>query len=191
MIDLPQPLTKSGVSLEEAIIKRRSVRNLKDVPLTQEEISQLLWSAQGVTDKNSKYRSAPSAGARYPIELYALTQEGLFHYHPLKHAIEKIRSVDIRQKVSEAAMQQPCIKQAPFTVVIAANYAKLTSRYDKKGVRYADMEAGHIAQNVLLQAAALGLAGVPVGAFLEDVMIKTLDLPEDLKPIYLIPVGHY
>ncbi|MBN1621386.1 MAG: SagB/ThcOx family dehydrogenase [Endomicrobiales bacterium] len=190
MINLPQPKLKGTLSVEEALFKRRSIRSYADKPLTQDEISQILWSAQGVTEKASKMRTAPSAGARYPMEIYLVNADGLFHYHPEKHSLEKIRSGDLRNRIADAAHGQSFIAKAGATVIISVDPPKITSRYGDRGIRYLYMEAGHIAQNIHLQAVAMDLSSVPVGAFSDEGLKDVLNLPDELKPIYLIPVGH-
>ena len=186
---LPQPDTKGTVSVEEAIAKRRSVRSFTNAALTDTEISQLLWAAQGITDKASGHRAVPSAGATYPLETYLATTEGLFRYLPEKHALEQISAKDVRSDLAKAALGQRFIKSAPATIIFAAVPTRTTGRYGERGLRYIYMEAGHAAENVHLQVAALGLGSVPVGAFSDDEVAKVLNLPKDEKPLYLIPVG--
>ena len=188
-IDLPAPRTESDVSLEEAIAARRSVRSFSDEPLTWDEISQLAWAAQGVTDEQRGFRAAPSAGALYPLEMYLVTAEGLFHYSPAGHAVEKLSGEDLRGALSGVALNQTCVAQAPMDVVLAAVYARTRGKYGDRAERYVHIEAGHVGQNILLQAVALGLGGVPVGAFDDDVVGQVLDLPEDHEPVYIVPVG--
>ncbi|MEW6557925.1 MAG: SagB/ThcOx family dehydrogenase [Elusimicrobiota bacterium] len=189
MIQLPQPKLKGTISLEETIFKRRSVRNFQNKKLTPEQISQLLWSAQGLTSKMG-FRSAPSAGAIYPVEIYFVSADGIFHYIPQGHKIEKLKDGDLRTQLSDAAYGQEFISDAGISVIICCDYEKIMARYSKRGIRYADMEAGHIAQNIHLQAVALGLGSVPVGAFLDTAVTNLLNLPKNLSPIYIIPVGY-
>ena len=190
MITLPDPKLKGEVSLEEAITNRRSIRYFQNKPISMEDISQLLWAAQGLTDKLNKYRSAPSAGGRYPMEIHAITAEGMFHYHPAKHAIEQLRTGDLRPKLVQAALGQKFIADASLVLIISAIPEKITTRYGDKGVRYLYQESGHIAQNIHLEATALGLCSVPIGAFTEDVLKASIDLPDDLKPLYIVPIGY-
>ncbi len=191
-IRLPQPRLKGILSLEEAILKRRSQRTFLEKEVTFEQISQLLWAAQGITGKrdNIDLRAAPSAGALYPVELYVLTREGLFHYVPKGHYLEVVHKEDARAALSAAALRQEVIKFAPMTVVISAVYPRVTVKYGQRGEMYTHMEAGHIAQNVHLQAVSLGLSSVPMGAFEEEKVKKLLSLPEDQEPLYMIPVGY-
>ncbi len=188
-IDLPAPRTKSEVSLEEAIAKRRSVRSFADRPLTWDEISQLAWAAQGITDRKRGFRAAPSAGALYPLEMYMVTREGTFHYLPDEHAMEKLSGEDLRGALSAAALNQAWVAQAAMDVVLTAVYARTRAKYGDRAERYVHMEAGHVGQNILLQAVALGLGAVPVGAFDDSAVARVLDLPEDHEPVYIIPVG--
>jgi len=189
-IKLPPPRLKGSISLEEAIRARRSRRSFSEKALTQEQISQLLWSCQGITDQRSGFRAVPSAGALYPLEVYALTKDGLFHYIPEGHMLQAASSEDMRGALCDAAWGQGLVRQAALDIVICAVYSRIASRYGERGVRYTDMEAGHAGQNVSLQAAALGLGSCMVGAFDPKEVAKLLGLPKDEEPLYIIPVGY-
>jgi len=190
-VQLPQPAIKGRVSLEEAIAKRRSQRSFTSKRLNSEQIGQLLWAAQGITGKKLRvFRSAPSAGALYPMEIYALTGEGFYHYIPEKHALEVLKETDLRKELSKVALSQSSVKQAVLSIVICAVYERVTSKYAERGKRYVLIEAGHIAQNIHLQAVALGLGSVPVGAFDDAAVKKILNLPQEHEPLYIIPVGY-
>ena len=158
-------------------------------PLSLEQISQLAWAAQG-QDANSGYRTVPSAGATYPLELFVVTGDGLFQYLPAKHSLEKLTGQDLRAALASAAWGQGFIKTAPLTLVFATQFSRTTKRYGQRGVRYVYMESGHAAQNVHLQAEALGLGSVAVGAFDDTSVSKVLSLPDYLEPIYLVVVGY-
>jgi SagB-type dehydrogenase family enzyme len=187
---LPPPHLEGALSLEEALQARRSVRTFTDEPLTLEEIGQLLWAAQGITDARG-YRTAPSAGALYPLEVYAVTPEGVFHYDPAQHALLTVIAGDARDALSAAALGQQPVLEAPFILVITAVYERTEAKYGAdRGPRYVHLEAGHAGQNVLLQAVALGLGAVPIGAFHDDEVQQVLALPSDHLPLYLIPIGH-
>jgi len=189
-IILPQPKFTGKYSLEECILRRRSVRKYINKPLSLEQISQILWSAQGITDKKKGGRTAPSAGALYPLELYVFTHDGIYHYLPETHKLIKISNNDAREQLMVASFGQYFINQAGISVVICAVYKKVTEKYGKRGIRYVDIEAGHTAQNIHLQAIALGLDSVPVGAFDDESVKKLLNLDKDEQPIYIIPVGY-
>ncbi len=191
-IQLPQPITKGIISLEEAIAKRRSQRSFSKKELTLSQISQLLWAAQGITERRGGYslRSAPSAGALYPMEIYALTKDGVYHYLPERHALEVLSESDLRGDLCNASLGQSSVSDAPLDIVICAVYDKVTFKYRERGKRYADIETGHIAQNIHLQAVALGLVSVPIGAFSDEEVKSILNLPADYVSLYIIPVGH-
>jgi SagB-type dehydrogenase family enzyme len=191
-IQLPKPVLKGKISLEEAILKRRSERTFIKKDLTLEEISQVLWSAQGITGQRWGYsfRAAPSAGALYPMEIYLLSKDGLFHYIPQGHRLEILNEKDLRNALADACLGQESISQAPIDIVICAVYERVTSKYGRRGIRYVDMEAGHIAQNIHLQAVALGLGSVSIGAFSDEGVKAILSLPKDEEPLYVIPVGY-
>ena len=187
---LPKPRTEGPVSLEETLSRRRSVREFSSEPLSNSEISQLLWAAQGITDFRG-FRTAPSAGALYPLELYVLTADGVFHYDVQAHALKTLIEGDLRKDLCQVALNQEAILQAPLTIVITAIYARIEVRYGSaRTPRYVHLEAGHAAQNILLQAVSLNLGAVPIGAFEDSRVQAVLDLPSDHEPLYLIPVGH-
>lgn len=189
-ISLPRPSKDSKTSLEYTIQHRRSTRSFKDKDLTLEQISQLLWAAQGITDKRMGLRAAPSAGALYPVELYVVKKDGLYHYLPHLHQLEKITDEDLRRDLSAAALGQAPVLNAPVDIVICAVYKRVTSKYGERGIRYTDIEVGHTAQNIHLQAVALGLGSVPIGAFNDATVKEILNLPKDCSPLYIIPVGY-
>jgi SagB-type dehydrogenase family enzyme len=188
-IDLPAPVTSGTVSLEETLAERRSVRSYTDEGLTWGEIGQLLWAAQGI-NRDWGARTAPSAGALYPLEVYLVTRQGLHHYDPLEHAVDQRPALGLHDALWKAGLKQDAIRDAPAVYVIAAAYARTEAKYGDRAERYVHLEAGHAAQNLLLQAVALDLGAVVIGAFNDDQVQKALDLPEDQAPLYLIPVGH-
>lgn len=190
---LPAPNLTGTLSLEETLAARRSVRSYQNKALTWQEIGQLLWAAQGITQNNApslSLRSAPSAGALYPLETYVVTGEGAFHYLPADHAVLTQPKLGLRQALWEAGLKQDWIREAPAVFVLAAIYLRTATKYGARAARYVYMEAGHAAENLLLQAVALGLGGVVIGAFHDDQVKQVLELPEDHEPLYLIPVGH-
>lgn len=185
---LPAPQIRGTMSLEEAIAARRSVREFSDRPLTRAELGQLCWASQGLT--GAERRAAPSAGALYPIELYVVTAEGVAHYRPGEHRLEPHQAGDLRAALRRAALDQDTVTQAPACIVIAAEPARTARKYSTRAERYCLLEAGHVAQNLLLQATALGLAGVPVGAFQDEAVAAALKLPPEQRVLYLVPIGH-
>ena len=191
-IKLPEPIKSGRVSVEEAILNRRSERNFIQKDLDWSDIGQLLWAAQGITAKRGGFalRSAPSAGALYPMEIYLFSKDGLFHYLPQGHRLEVLGENDLRPSLAKAALGQSSVAQAPIDIVICAVYRRVTGKYGKRGIRFVDIEAGHVAQNVHLQAVALGLGSVPIGAFSEEKVKEILSLPLEQEPIYIIPVGY-
>jgi len=189
IVNLPKPSLDGSMSLEQTIAARRSRRSFLSKALTLEQIGQLAWAAQG-QDAKSRYRTVPSAGATYPLELFVVTEEGLFHYLLAKHALEKLTDQDLRSALAAAAWGQEFIEAAPLTLVFAAEFVRTTGRYDRRGIRYVYMEAGHAAQNAHLQAESLGLGSVAVGAFDDASVSKVLSLPKHLEPIYMVVVGY-
>ena len=186
------------MSLEEAISRRRSRRSFASKPLTLAQVSQLLWCAQGTTGERGLKRAAPSAGATYPLEIFLAVgrdtvtdlQAGVYRYVPSEHALLRTAEQDVRRQVAAAALEQYFLAQAPVDLLIAADCKRTTGRYGQRGVRYVHMEVGHVGQNIYLQAEALGLGTVAVGAFQDDEVARAFGLPEQLEPLYLMPVGY-
>jgi SagB-type dehydrogenase family enzyme len=176
--------------LSEAIAKRRSVRSYTDEALTLQEISQLAWAGQGITEPERGLRAAPSAGATYPIELYLFTPEGVFRYVPQGHRLLQLSDQDGRSDLSKAALGQQCVAAAPLSFVVTAVVARTSEKYGERAERYVQLEAGHVAENIALQAVALGLGSVPVGAFRDAAITDLLALPAGETPLYVLPVGH-
>ncbi|MEO0088837.1 MAG: SagB/ThcOx family dehydrogenase [candidate division WOR-3 bacterium] len=191
-VKLPKPRYKSDVSVEEALLKRRSIRSYKKAPLTLEEVSQLLWAAYGITaDWGGK--TCPSAGATYPLVIYLVAGEvkdlkpGVYQYLPEEHSIKLILEKDVRKELMAAAWQQEYILNAPINIIIAANYERTTSHYGERGIRYVHMEVGHCGQNIHLQCETMGLGTVVIGAFNDKEVKKILKIKEDV--LYIMPVG--
>lgn len=190
LVALPRPQRSAGMSLTEALARRRSVREFSSQALTQDELGQLLWAAQGITSDDGR-RTAPSAGALYPLEIYVVTPSGVHHYNPHGHRLERRSGGDLRPALERAALGQAFVSSAAAVFVIAADYGRTASKYGSdRSPRYVHLEAGHVAQNLLLQAVALGLGGVPVGAFDDEQARKALSLPSAEQPVYLLAVGH-
>jgi SagB-type dehydrogenase family enzyme len=189
-IRFPKPKERGPVSIEETLHQRRSVRDYKKASLNLEEVSQLLWSASG---KNLYRRTAPSAGATYPLEIYLVVGEveglepGVYHYSIPRHDLKKIKEQDIRRRLCRAALEQRMIERAPLTMIIAADYGRTTGHYGQRGVRYVHMEVGHVGQNVSLQAVAMNMGTVMIGAFDDQRVKEILEIAEE--PLYIIPVG--
>jgi len=196
VIKLPPPLLKGKVSLEEAITKRRSVRKYRPESLVLFQLSQILWSAQGVTG-GGRLRAAPSAGATYPLEVFAVIgkqaieelETGIYHYEVDSHSLSLHKPGDFRIDLARAALDEGFIAVAPVDIVICALHTRTSYRYGRRGERYVHMEVGHVGQNIHLQAVALGLATVEVGAFDDEDVRKVLDVEEQIKPLYIMPIG--
>jgi SagB-type dehydrogenase family enzyme len=188
-IALPSPRLDGALSLEAALATRRSIRELSGQPLSDADIGQLLWAGQGVTDADGR-RTAPSAGALYPLELYVATADGVSHYLPVDHALEGVVSHDARPRLQAAALGQAPVGDAPLVIVIAAVPARTEAKYGRdRAPRYVHLEAGHVAQNVLLQAVSLGLGAVPIGAFDDAAVAEAVSLPPGSSPLYLLCIG--
>lgn len=185
---LPSPETDGELALEAALATRRSVRAFATQALSEAQIGQLLWAAQGVTGGGGG-RTAPSAGATYPLELYVATADGLRRYHPDGHATELIGAEDVRGDLAEAGLGQEALRQAPAIFAVVAVTERTAARYGDRAERYVQLEAGHAAQNLLLQAVSLGLGAVPIGSFEDDAVSSALRLGSGAAPLYLIPVG--
>lgn len=197
VVPLPDPVfeSKLGMSLERAILERRSVREYSSGPLTLEEMGQLLWAAQGITEPERGFRAAPSAGATYPLEIYLIAGQveglspGVYRYRPHTHDLELISEGDRRQELFNAALQQTPVREAAINLVFSAVYQRTTQRYGERGIKYVHMEVGHAAQNVYLQVVSLGLGTVVIGAFDDQTVQRVLNLPLEEVPLYIMPVG--
>jgi SagB-type dehydrogenase family enzyme len=193
-IKLPKPRMKGGVSIEEALRRRRSTRNFPRQPVTLEEISQILWAAQGVTGAFNE-RTAPSAGGTFPLEMYLVAglvdglAAGVYKYRFRAHELSPVAEGDRRADLADAALAQDCVRRCAAAVVLSAVYQRTIDEYGERAVRYVHMEVGHVGQNVHLQAGALGLGTVMVGAFDDDAVSRVLGLPKEEEPVYIMPVG--
>jgi protease I len=190
IIQLPQPKLSGQISLEETLAKRRSIRSFSSQNLTYDQLGQLAWAAQGVTEQKTGFRTAPSAGAIYPIRLYFATEQGLFVYNPAGHALVRAIDKDIRAELSKAALGQAAVAQAACDIIIAGSVNEVAARYGQKARAFTILEVGHIAQNILLQAVTLDLGAVPIGAFDVNPVRMLCRLPTELEPFYIISVGH-
>ena len=189
-IQLPSPRVSGQLSLEEVIARRRSIRQFYGQELTNAEIAQLLWAAQGVTDVQQGLRTVPSAGAFYPLELYLAQSSGFYHFDAASHCLDQLSTDDFRSDMYKAAFNQDSILEASAVFVITATYVRTASKYGDRARLYAALEAGHAAQNMLLQAVSLNLGALPIGAFDEELLHKVLVVPENDRALYIIPVGH-
>jgi SagB-type dehydrogenase family enzyme len=205
IIKLPPPQLKGKFSLEETIAKRRSVRRYRAEPLALSQLSQILWSAQGITGRRM-FRAVPSAGATYPLEIFVFVgrqsiivseakqppeelQAGIYHYEVDSHSLSLHKSGDLRPDLARAALEEEFIIEAPVDIVICALYYRTSYRYGRRGERYVHMEVGHAGENIHLQAVALGLATVEVGAFHDEEVREILGVEEQIKPLYIMPLG--
>lgn len=189
---LPEPKIKGKISLEETLRLRKSVRSFQDKNLSIEQISQLLWAAQGITHNYHErlFRTAPSAGATYPLETYLFTASGIYKYNPVEHSLSRVSNEDKRKALSEASLGQTSVSDVPVVFLLTMIEERTSQRYGERAFRYICMEAGHVAQNIHLQAVALGLSSVPVGAFEDSAVAAVIGCPENEFPLYIVPVGY-
>jgi SagB-type dehydrogenase family enzyme len=194
-ISLPYPARTGTVSLEETLARRRSLRAFSAEPISLRAIGQLAWSAQGVTEAATGYRTAPSAGGTLPIEVDLLLhgvpelEDGVYRYFPPEHALRRRLAGDRRESVTRSTMNQGFVREAPLIMVLSSVAARTAPRFGAFTDRLIDMEVGHVAQNVSLQAVALGLGTVVVAAIREADLAAALHLAEGERPIYLLPLG--
>ncbi|MBW2289054.1 MAG: SagB/ThcOx family dehydrogenase [Deltaproteobacteria bacterium] len=193
-VALPAPQRGGAGSLADVLARRRSVREFAKGPLTLAAVSQLLWAAQGITGRDGQ-RTAPSAGALYPLELYLVAgavtglEVGVYRYQPKRHRLLLHMKGDPRGELADAALEQEWVAEAPGVLVICAVYRRSERKYGRRAPRYVHMEVGHAAQNVYLQAMALDLGTVMVGAFHDRQLARVLQLPEDVEPLGVMPIG--
>lgn len=189
-IHLPQAKVAGLMSLEQSIAARRSIRAFVAKTLSIEQIGQLLWAAQGITDTKGRLRAAPSAGALYPLETYVVLPSGIYRYDPRHHELKRIVEGDRRLELQKASLDQDAVGSAPAVFVFTAVFERTAIKYRGRANLYVPIEVGHAAQNLLLQATAQGLAGVPIGAFNDKRVAEALKLPKDQRPLYLLPLGY-
>ncbi len=194
IIELPRPNLDGKLSVEAALQRRRSVRKYADQPLTVPEVAQLVWAAQGITAAG-RLRTAPSAGALYPLEVYVVAGNvdnlpaAVYRYLPHQHHLLRVVAGDKRPQLAAAALEQSCVRRGAVVLVFTAVYERTTRKYGQRGITYVHMEVGHAAQNVCLQAVALDLGTVVIGAFRDRQVQQALHLPPHEQPLYLMPLG--
>lgn len=207
MIPLPAPKTDGHYSVERALLTRRSVRSFKDEAMSLSVVSQLVWAAQGITQKTDApsgwswgtwqggRRTAPSAGALYPLELYAVAGNisalapGIYKYKPQSHQLERVKTGDHRAKLAQAALGQEWIRTAPCVFVVSAIYSRTEVKYDSRAERYAHIEVGHAVENICLQAVAMELGSTVVGAFKDGDVKELIGMPDGEEPLIIVPIG--
>lgn len=193
-IVLPPPKTDGQTSIETALQLRRSQRQYRREPVSLQQVGQLLWAAQGITH-GPGFRTAPSAGALYPLETYLVAGDvsglapGVYRYLPHKHHLASLVTGDKRRLLCQAALDQSSIRNAPAVMVFSAVYDRSGAKYGKRCIRYSHMEAGTAAQNLALQAVSLQLGTVVIGSFDDDAVKKVLSLPTEESPMIIMPVG--
>ncbi len=195
---LPPRKTDGAMSVEQAIEGRRSERDFQSRPLSLACLAQIVWAAQGITDEGGELRAAPSAGAQYPLDVYAVVgqggveqvEAGVYRYSPQQHSLRLLSEGDMRQSLSQACLGQRYMAEAPLSLIITAEYDRIRDRYGERGIRYAHIEVGHAGENIYLQVEALGLGTVMVGAFYDDEVAKALGLPSDHAPLGVMPIGY-
>ncbi len=197
-IGLPGFEKRGDLSVEEALLKRRSCRHFIPDPISLEDVSQILWAANGYRDDDERFRTAPSAGKTHPIFLYLVAGEsgvigleaGVYGYMPDSHRLNMVIGGDVRHDLVEASLKQAYIAVAPVTIIITAEYERTTNKYKERGVRYVHFEVGHVGENIHLQVLSRGLETVAVGSFIDDEVSKLLNLPDIHRPLYLMPIGY-
>ncbi len=194
MIKLPKPAYDGKISVEAALKARKSIRSYSAEPLLLDDVSQLLWAVQGISRKN-RMRTAPSAGALYPLEVYLVAghvqglQAGIYRYLPHGHELELVESGDRRRELAISALHQNCIEKGAIDLVLAGVYERTSVKYGSRAKRYVHMEIGHAAQNIYLQAVGLDLGTVVVGAFDDEKVQRTLSMEKNELPLCIMPVG--
>ncbi len=204
IIKLSEPKLKGSISVEETMLNRRSVRDFKSDALSLEQVSQILWAAYGITKEMNTpstvrggLKTAPSAGARYPLEIYVVVGnvnglgKGIYKFLPEGHLLMKTYDQDVRKELAEAALDQEFIEQAPISLFYSAVYSRTTSKYRQRGRdRYVCMDLGHSAENVCLQVVAMGLGTCAVGAFEDRIVRNVIMIPDEEEPLYIMPIGY-
>lgn len=192
VIKFEQPELKGKFSLEELLWQRSSLREYQDKTPTWEHIGKLLWAAQGVTRPVSGGRTAPSAWSAYPLDIYVIVPDGVWHYIPKDHAVEQIKDHDIRDELGDTGLPQSTVHQSPCVFIFTADLNRLIPFCEILGdvLRYTHQESGHAAQNLILQAGAIGMGGVPIGANIPIKGQQVIGIPPEQKVVYIIATGY-
>ncbi|MGC8542871.1 SagB/ThcOx family dehydrogenase [Caldivirga sp.] len=201
LVYLPPPHKVTTVSVEEAILQRRSIRDYTNEPIKLDYLSMILWAAYGITDPSWGFRASPSAGATYPLEIYVVVgkrgvvlsngsylEAGVYRYDYNRHVLILVKEGEFKEQLYEAALNQRWVLNAPVNIVICAVYERTTRVYGERGVRYVHMEVGHVGENIYLMATALGLGTVAVGAFYDDKVAQIIGTGCE-APLYIMPIG--
>ena len=183
--------------VEEAIRRRRSIREYLRKPMTLDKLSQILWAAQGITDSQSGHRAAPSPGAKYTLELYVFAREGgvtelpagLYHYEPASHSITRVKTGDYSAALQLAAKDQEQVGTAAAVVAITGIFERAMMKYGERGIQYALQESGSAGENIYIEATAVGLGTVMMGSFDEDEVGRLVGVEKGEKPLLLMPLG--
>ncbi len=203
IIYLPVPRKITSITVEEAILLRRSIREFKKVPIKLEHLSMILWTAYGITNPVKGFRASPSAGATYPLELYVVVGEsavhilegnyleaGVYRYIPHIHGLFIKKKGDVRKNLMVAALHQKWVEEAPISIVICAIYERTTRYYGERGrSRYVPIDVGHVGQNIYLMSTALGYGTVAIGAFRDSEVATVIGVESNETPIYIMPIG--
>ncbi|MEW5947192.1 MAG: SagB/ThcOx family dehydrogenase [bacterium] len=197
-VPLPAPLTKDGAPLWTTMSARRSVRNYAKDPLRLDVLSQLLWAVNGVTKRSSHYqlRTAPSAGALYPVETYLVVnrveslEPGAYHHNVLRFSLELLKTGRLGAALSDACVGQTMCERAAAVFIWTAVIARCRVRYHERAYRYVYMDAGHAAQNLCLAATALELGCCTIGAFFDEEVNALVGADGESEfSVYLAAVG--
>jgi SagB-type dehydrogenase family enzyme len=196
-MNLPSPMPDGNMSVAEAIKQRRTIRSFMNRALSLQQFSKILWAAQGITERGGFKRAAPSGGALYPADVYAVVGNkgvadltpGVYRYDCSDHSTEKIVDGDRRTEVADASVKQMWMATAPVLFVVTVQYSRITTKYGDRGIRYALIEVGHIGQNIFLQCQASGLAAGIVGAFHDNKVARVINAPRNHEPLVIMPVG--
>lgn len=193
-VKLPNAMFQGPVSIEQALKERRSIRKYKNEPITLEQAAQLLWAAQGITSAQG-FRTAPSAGALYPLEIYVAVGNvvnlpaGIYHYLPAEQSLEKLSDKDVRPELATTTGEASTVKDGAMDIIIVGEYMKPVQKYGERGKQFVHMEAGHVSENIYLQAVSLKLGTVAIGGFNDDAVKRILNLSKTAHPLYIMPVG--
>ncbi len=198
---LPLPSLDGGASVEKSLANRRSIRDYTSEPITINELGQILWAAYGITEVRYGFKTTPSAGATYPLEIYAVIDPegvvvdegyldpGSYKYNPHTHSLLQVKQGDLSKQLYEAALEQDWVLDAPVNIVITAVFERTMKRYGSRGIRYVWIEVGHAGQNIYLQAVSLGLATAAIGAFYDDKVKEIIGASPQEEPLYIMPLA--
>lgn len=192
---LPKEFSKQGLSLDDAIRKRRSARDYSGKSISKLDLSRLLYYTYGYIENDPAKRTVWSIEGLYPIEIYIVVNNvrgisrGIYHYNSREHALELLKEGDYRFRIANACLGQKLVGGANVAIIKTALFERV-AHFGDRGYRYIHLDAGAIGENIYLEAVSMGLGVCGIGAFFDDQINKMLDIDGVTEVvIYVTSVG--